>query len=198
MQVWFDVGAHIGQSTLAAARGNPDLTVYAFEPIPALAAALHEKAPANYKVQNLSVSDTNGTAEFYVHGASETSSLLPFDAQGKAAWGAAFGDTETIQVPTIRLDAFMYKHQIADVDYIKVDTQGHDLAVVRGLGERIKDVRDILVEVQLQPLYVGASKKEDVVNYMKARGFLLVSATPQTRGKEENLLFRRGDESLLV
>lgn len=198
MVIWIDVGAHNGQSTLAAARANPDLIIYAFEPIPVLAAKLSNLSPENYLVQNLAVSDVNGAAEFYVHGASETSSLLPFNAGAKAAWGANFGETKVITVPTIRLDAFMYKHQIAEVDYLKIDTQGHDLAVVRGLGERIKDVRDILLEVQLEPLYIGASTKANVLAYMKSRGFWLVSVTPQTRGKEENLLFRRSDESLLV
>jgi precorrin-6B methylase 2 len=31
-QIWLDVGAHEGEKTLAAARANPALYVYAFEP----------------------------------------------------------------------------------------------------------------------------------------------------------------------
>lgn len=191
MPVWFDVGAHLGETTLKHALTDPSLTVYAFEPIPELARKLDDMAPDNYHVYDDAIDESFAVVPFYVHGANETSSLLPFNEEGKAAWGASFGDTNIINVKTFRLDWFMDFHNIDRVDYIKIDTQGNDLAVVRSLGERIKDVDAIMAEVQLQPLYRGAATKDEMLAYMTEHDFVLTRSTVQTRGKEENLYFER-------
>lgn len=74
---------------------------------------------------------------------------------------------------------------------MKIDTQGSDLETIKSLGNRIKDVKYILCEVQITPfeVYLQGSKKEDVMSYMENNGFVLNKVDRQTFDQEENLFF---------
>jgi hypothetical protein len=94
-------------------------------------------------------------------------------------------------VPTIRLDTFLNQCGIQTVAYLKIDAQGADLAVVRSAGERLRDINCISLEVQTTtvPLYRNASRKEDVLQFLRDAGFELVATEGQSYNQEENLTF---------
>ncbi len=192
--VWIDVGAHTGESTLEAARERPGLRVYAFEPNLSLAAALMGRLP-NYIVLPMAVAGSDGSAPFHLNRFDAASSLLPFHPEGLRNWvrTVELGVAETVEVPTIRLDTFLNRAGIRTVDYLHVDAQGADLAVVRSAGERLKDVRRIQLEVQVSavPLYEGAASKEETVRFLASAGFDLESSEKQSDDQEENLTFVR-------
>ena len=77
-------------------------------------------------------------------------------------------------VKTMRLDTFMNENNINHVDFIKIDTQGYDLKVVKSLGNMIKNVKKIELEVQLKSLYIGSPSKEEIVNFMAEHNFKLI------------------------
>ena len=193
-QIWLDVGAHEGEKTLAAARGNPALCVYAFEPNLAAASRLMGLL-ANYVVIPIAVAEQNGSAAFHLNRYEGASSLLPFVPEGLARWirGGELVVTATVTVPTMRLDTFLDGAGIGRVHYLKVDAQGSDLAVIRSAGERLKDIDRISLEVQTTPfeLYRGASRKDDVLAFLGGAGFELVEVEAQSFDQEENLTFVR-------
>jgi len=193
-QIWLDVGAHEGEKTLAAARGNPALYVYAFEPNLAAASRLMGLL-ANYVVIPIAVAEQNGSAAFHLNRYEGASSLLPFVPEGLARWirGGELVVTATVTVPTMRLDTFLDGAGIGRVHYLKVDAQGSDLAVIRSAGERLKDIDRISLEVQTTPfeLYRGASRKDDVLAFLGGAGFELVEVEAQSFDQEENLTFVR-------
>jgi len=193
-QIWLDVGAHEGEKTLAAARADPALFVYAFEPNLAVASRLMGLL-ANYIVLPLAVAEQNGSAAFHVNRYEGASSLLPFVPEGLARWirGGELAVTATVTVPTMRLDTFLDGAGIRRVHYLKIDAQGADLAVIRSAGERLKDIDRISLEVQTTPfeLYRGASRKGDVLAFLEARGFDLVEVEAQSFDQEENVTFVR-------
>jgi FkbM family methyltransferase len=193
-KIWIDVGAHQGEKTMSAARDHPDLRVYAFEPNLRVAAPLFGKLP-NFVVIPMAVAETNGAAEFHVNRFAAASSLLPFNPDGWARWkGRELLEVDqTVTVPTIRLDTFLDLLAIPGIDYLKIDAQGADLAVIRSLGSRIHDVRRLCLEVQVNPLplYRGGSRKDEVLHFLLASGFTLCSVETQSHGQEENLEFVR-------
>ena len=193
-QIWLDVGAHEGEKTLAAARGNPALYVYAFEPNLAAASRLMGLL-ANYVFVPVAVAEQNGSAAFHLNRYEGASSLLPFVEEGLARWlgGGELVVTETVTVPTMRLDTFLDGVGIRRVHYLKVDAQGADLAVIRSAGERLRDIDRISLEVQTTPfeLYRGASRKEEVLAFLEGAGFELVEVEAQSFDQEENLTFVR-------
>jgi FkbM family methyltransferase len=190
--VWIDVGAHLGETTLAPAMQNPDLTVYAFEPNLRAAVSLVGRAH-NFIVLPMAVAETDGCAQFHINSLEEASSLLAMDENSRRSWkgGSALREESTQTVPTIRLDTFMDATGIARVDFLKVDTQGSDLAVLRSAGKRLRDIRKITLEVDvsLRRLYQDSPSKEEVLSFLQVAGFTLVSNALQSQGQEENLTF---------
>ena len=85
---------------------------------------------------------------------------------------------ETIEVDTITLQSFFERERIHAVELLKVDTEGHDLDVVRSAGDDIRRVKRIQLEVQSGPeYYVGASREEPTPNrypaaFVKFAGFI--------------------------
>src|SRR5438309_7822870 len=115
------------------------------------------------------------------------------DEDVRRAWigGETLHVKAQLTVPTIRLDTFMNLFNITLVDFLKVDAQGMDLAVIRSAGSRLRDIGRITLEVDLspKPLYSGAASKREVLEFMSSAGFRLASAESQTHGQEENLTF---------
>jgi FkbM family methyltransferase len=191
---WMDVGAHHGELTIGYARHNPALIIYAVEPNLRAAAQLMGKA-SNYRVIPFAISESDGAAEFHLNEFEMASSLLPLNEKAIKTWVGIDNHrvSSTVSVPTIRLDTLMEFLEISEIDFLKVDTQGMDLGVVRSAGKRLRDIAKITLEVSIAPelLYKGAADKTEVVQFLTGAGFRLVGAEVQTHGQEENLTFVR-------
>ncbi len=190
--IWLDVGAHLGETTFERAAKNPAVTVYAFEPNLKLAAERFRALP-NYHVVPMAVSEADGFAAFHLNANSAASSLLPFDEERLRQWvgGEDLKTQAEATVPTIRLDSFLRGLDLCQVDFLKIDTQGSDFAVVRSAGDKLSRFRKIKLEVTVTPtqLYRGAASKQEVIRYVTSKGFALVCEQSQTHGQEENLIF---------
>jgi FkbM family methyltransferase len=192
--VWIDVGAHLGQGTLDAALRNPRLLVFAFEPNWALARQVMARA-VNFVVLPMAVSDRDGIAEFFISSCNGSSSLVRMEESGLSHWKELDLTVQsTALVPTIRLDTFMRLCDLARIDYLKVDAEGTDLTVVQSAGNRLADIGEIKLEVDVAPdrLYQGAPSRNQVVDFMLSRGFKLTDTETQNAGRQENLTFVRG------
>jgi FkbM family methyltransferase len=126
-----DVGANVGRwsaSMLAAAsqagRG-PDLRLHAFEPDSRAFARLTEALDgSSASLSKTALSDRQGTSLFHVVApAAGTNSLYPVP-----------GATETARekVATTTLDSYAEQSGIARFALVKIDAEGHDLAVLHG------------------------------------------------------------------
>ncbi len=129
-----DVGANAGFWTLAMARHSR--RVLAIEPIPEIAAELVRRVPAHVRVLACALSDREGTAAL----------RIPADA-GRATIEAAnpLGDVSVervLRVPLRRLDGLDLE---APLGFVKIDVEGHELAVCRGGAERLAADRPALV-----------------------------------------------------
>jgi FkbM family methyltransferase len=177
--------------------------IYAFEPNPLVFRQLEEfknKHKNKYKIvtYDYAISDRDGTALFnimYHHG---YSSLLEFDESGNLFKHCdkidnGFNKLRTRRkVQTKRLDTFIEENNIQNIHFIKIDTQGSDLAVIKSLGKYIKNVYKIQAEIQTQTLYKNSSKKKETIEFMKKNNFDLVDIIQNsiaTAGYEERLTF---------
>lgn len=145
----FDVGANIGDVTLALSRHFPSAEVHSFEPIAGTAAQLRERVLPSRRiaVHQIALGAKTETVTLQLQGESTLNSLAPVAGSPRSP----HLPTETIQVVT--LDAFCVEHGINHVDLLKTDTEGYELAVLAGsremLSRRAIDV--ILVESALIP-----------------------------------------------
>ena len=62
----------------------------------------------------------------------------------------------------------------------KLDTQGYDLNVYRGLGARVDDVVALLSEVSLIPIYEGMPHWTESIAEYEASGFGVIGLNPVT------------------
>jgi len=197
-QIWLDVGAHLGETTLEPARRDPKLMVYAFEPNLRLAAKMFDVLE-NYVVIPMAVAEFDGFAPFYLNRYDAASSLLPFNQEALRNWigGNTLRIESEVLVPTIRLDTFLGQMEVERVDLLKIDTQGADFEVLKSAGHRLRDIQRIVLEVAITPaqLYAGAKEKSVIVDFLQRHEFVLIEARKQTHGQEENLTFVRKTES---
>lgn len=128
--VW-DVGAHVGfYSLLASILVGPAGRVVAFEPWPEnivyLKKHLYLNRLENVTVVEKAVSDCTGEAWFQEGSCRSTGHLSP---QG------------TLKVKTIRLDDFVQENPALAPDYLKIDVEGAELAVLAGAEKLLADFR---------------------------------------------------------
>ena len=127
----FDVGANIGDWSAAALALNSRLELHAFEPSARNFAALTAKGfPANVRLNQVALGARAEERELYGFGGhGELGSLHPRTALD----GYPIDRPDSSErVSVITLDDYCARHRIAQIDFLKIDTEGHDLQVLRG------------------------------------------------------------------
>jgi FkbM family methyltransferase len=197
----FDVGANNGSDSIEVAKKNPNLLVYGFEPTPELNSFIEsrlrlENIP-NYNLVKCAVSDFEGTSIFNVAGQSDwgCSSLLEFSEESKTEWVGRtdFVVTQKIEVQVIRLDRFVEENHIDLIEYLHIDTQGSDLNVLKGLGEKLSIVRAGVMEAAAKEnvLYNGQNTEEECIRFIYENGFLVERIeSNDVHRNEVNIFFR--------
>jgi len=189
----FDIGANIGLYTLPAAlklRGTG--SVHAFEPVPLWFQRLRENIQANrfnsmsnVFTYNIGLSDKN-----------EMCNLVMKGVQGSGMGSITTNypnqpdkdKTVVIPVQLYRGDDFLLEKGIPGPNIVKIDVEGVELAVLRGLEKSLQysGCRFILCEVH-PALMTGAH--EEVQKLLKKYGFHC--QTSEQRRSEYHILAKR-------
>ena len=199
MPVFFDVGANNGEWSIPFAQKNLNSKVYAFEPTPHMCNIIRSSTIGlkNYYLTEKAVSNFEDFADFKIAGQADwgCSSLLDFSDKSKTDWPGRndFKVTQTIRVEVIRLDRFIEQEQIEEIDYLHVDTQGSDLKVLIGMGDRIYMVKRGVIEAAAKKdvLYFGQNTKDECVEFLTSKGFTIENVIPNDpMGNEVNIEFK--------
>lgn len=148
--VVFDVGAHVGDYSRAARRMAPRARVVAFEPNPLLLGQLRARIP-DVEVFPFALSDQSGAAQLHDFADEPGSSCGSLHAEKIPFHG---GVAQTYPVQTRTLDDFCAEQGIGHVHLLKIDTEGHDLRVLRG-ARRLLEAKAIDV-IQFEIIAVNA------------------------------------------
>lgn len=70
----------------------------------------------------------------------------------------------------------------------KIDVQGAELMVLRGMGERIGDIDVFIVETSVLSTMEGSPEAYEVIAYMRERGFVIFDVLGFTRRPLDNAL----------
>lgn len=130
LTLW-DVGANLGNwsnhAVETAARLNLAIDVHAFEPAPQTFKEVSARfeALAQVRVHQLALSDFIGTAQMNIVGATAGTNALATEDDSE-------GNLIDVSIQTA--DAFAAEHGIPAVHLVKIDAEGHDLAVIRGMA----------------------------------------------------------------
>lgn len=191
----FDIGASSGINILKWY--NTINTFYCFEPCKENYYKLMENLGnyKNVKIHSEAISNSKEIKLFNQANYTNSSSLLPFTENTKL-WKNPGNNPElkTIaQYPVhcIRLIDFVKEHNIKLIDFLKIDTQGHDFEVIKSLDDFIYNVKELVCEVQIvdYELYKNSSSKKDLVDYMEKKNFSIYKIQKWSHDQEENIWF---------
>ena len=73
---------------------------------------------------------------------------------------------DEIEIDTITLDYFIDKHDIGNIDFIKIDVQGAELDIFKGASNALKNVLNIVCEVEFIDVYENQPLFGDICNYL--------------------------------
>lgn len=197
--VYIDVGARGGYPFWREqlGLGHRGVVVHAFEPNPASMAELLPFAARfpNLHLHAMAVSLKDGKRRFHVTRNPDCATLLEplAEVAGRNPMIPAnsLEILETIEVETISLRTFLQRERIETVELLKIDTEGHDLDVVRSAGDELRRVKRVKMEVQSGPeYYVGGTREDQAIAYMTAHGFSLVAKWDHPHGWAHDLTFQ--------
>jgi len=147
-EVVFDVGANAGVMSLQFAKRVPRGAVYAFEPTHYALAKLKKNISLNPAMASrITVVQTFLSAtEASVPSITAYASWKVDGSRGAADHRVHLGTPkDTTGVPSTTIDAYVKQHAIPRLDFIKIDTDGHEWDVLRGASRSIQTFRPVII-----------------------------------------------------
>ena len=150
VDVIFDVGANDGGIALNALNHFPEAHVFCFEPHPITFAKLKRQTEnQNIQAVNFALGNAAGERDFFEYDISNINSMVP-----DAPFAVAFGKkAKQISVQCSSVDLFCAEHRIENIDILKVDTEGFDLAVLQGSENLLKRGRIKFIYTEFNDLF---------------------------------------------
>jgi FkbM family methyltransferase len=184
----FDVGANRGQyGEMLRSRVGYQGLIISYEPIPAALKVLREKAKKdpNWQVVPSPLDETAGQRTFNIMQTDQFSSLLNPSTLEIDLLSTHNTVTEQLNVEARTLED-EFKALVAKYGFkrpfLKMDTQGHDLAVARGGGAILSSFVGIQTELAVRRLYESAPDFVKAIEFFKARDFDLSAFVPNNEG----------------
>jgi FkbM family methyltransferase len=145
--VFIDVGAHVGYFTLLASRRvGPTGTVLSIEPNPFALKQLEQNVERshleNVLVEHTACGESHDVVRLYLHSESNSSMASLFSGKDSGA-GA-------VEVPCTTLDRLCQKRGLHRVKLVKIDVEGAELFVLRGMKGIMREMRPTIV-LELHP-----------------------------------------------
>jgi FkbM family methyltransferase len=143
--VSIDIGANLGLFSYLLSLNSKQ--VIAIEPQPKLASYLTKVLPKNVSVLNLAISDHEGKAQMLIPklsrltgNSAQQDALATIEASNPIMMQK---NVDAIEVPTKTLDEILSGQQ--RIDFIKIDVEGHELAVLNGASITLKKFKPIFM-----------------------------------------------------
>ncbi len=183
---FLDIGANVGVYSLYCAQKYPNMSVFAIEPstynFESLLINTRENRFYNLYPWQIGISDKIGVMRF------RDADCMPGTSGGQCG-------EKGYEIPVTTIDALVEWHSKTEGWYVKIDIDGQELAVVKGMRRSIPFIKSILVEVH-------KANKDSIVDRLIVAGFTINnrfnSMSPHSRERREtegidaeNIVFTR-------
>ncbi len=183
ISTFFDIGAHKGKYTDLMLRNYQLKKVYLFEPQTNMFKFLKKKYNNKKHIINIFESGISNKTEiknFYINKHDLTSSIKKLNPKNKYLnfKSKLFSSNlegmikKKITIKTITLKDFLSKEKLKRIDLVKIDTEGHELEVLAGLGIKIKIIKAFLIEFHDNHTYLNYDNKK-IESHLRKNNFLL-------------------------
>lgn len=167
-----DVGANVGQFTVACAKIFQGVSIHSFEPLPGCVPQLRRNVDGldGVHVYPLALGEASGEVTMRVNSHSHSSSVLALGNRHKKAFPDA-REIDAVKVNMSTLDLVMKPIPLERPVLLKLDVQGYEPQVLAGATETLDRVDYVLLEASFRPLYEGEKTFTEIARSMEQRGF---------------------------
>lgn len=169
--VFFEIGANSGQTIKKMKQVYPDCDLHSFEPSKICFSHLAQNFNKlkKLKINNVAVGAKNELLDYNEYSWSALNSFLT----------RAYTKSEIIdnyKVEVITIDSYCFQNKIESIDFLKTDTEGFELNVLKGANNMMlkNKIQFVYVEIFFDLNYIGQSSFGDIYNYLLEKGCNIV------------------------
>jgi FkbM family methyltransferase len=183
IDVVIDVGANEGQYASDLRRFGYQGKIISFEPLSSAFEVLKNAAASdpNWVVYNLALGTENTNKPIFVSDNSQFTSFLKSNDWCEREYGSVSVGEREETVTIRRLDEVLAE-TLENLDrariYLKLDTQGYDLEVFKGLGKMHERIVALQSEVSVTPIYQNMPHLTDSILFYEQAGFEVAGMYP--------------------
>jgi len=170
--IFVDVGANQGEFSLFASRRLPKGKVLAFEPMSLffdrLSFNIRLNGITNIQCYKLGLSDRSGEVPIYFnannkHDHEGLASIFPIDQQ----------DQTREMISLAVLDEIVEKEAVNRIDFIKIDVEGSEWAVLRGSRQVLQKFKPaLMVELNDETAALAGYTVEEMIGWLEQLGYV--------------------------
>ena len=181
-----DVGAHEGEFAAFLRDLGYGGRIISFEPVRTSFATLSRERAADprWHGENVALGAEEGVMEMNIYGGSVFNSFLKPVENANGRFGDSTRVVRVDKVPMRRLETVVdgiLAAQPATKLFLKMDTQGFDLQVLRGGGRRLDAIRGLQTELAARATYAGMPTLPEALGELDRLGFELTGMFPVAR-----------------
>jgi FkbM family methyltransferase len=178
-----DIGANLGYTAAVLARAAaPNAKVYAFEPEPFNFRILRQtalKRTFNGRIVplQLAVGAENGTISLWINDHHHADHRVVTEQFHSAHLGS-----KQVSVPLVSVDGFLESHP-GEVSFVKIDVQGYELAVCRGMERTLRQNPGLTVLLEYMPsaMHELGFDPSQLIGFFTEREFRIYQVHPRGR-----------------
>ena len=199
IETMIDVGANVGETILEFNKNFEINKIYSIEPNLKTFQEIKKKNFKNVEVFNFAASDVEGEDKLKIGYLSSMSTIneINYDSlytkiKTFIIWiiSRKFSIyNNEITIKKRRLDNFIRTHGVKKVDLIKIDTEGHEFNVIKGLGDKIHNVKIILFEHHEDSSIIKNYTFKEIEKHLKSRNFFQLSKTKMKLRKTYEFIY---------
>jgi FkbM family methyltransferase len=188
IDVFYDVGANIGQFSSFLHCIGVKTQIVAFEPLPLAYAKLNRLKAwiPNLDTYNVGLGSHKHSSRIHQTFPADSSSLFSTSVLQRSYFGTK--DTETMLDVSIQTLADYVKLHPSRAGFLKIDVQGYELHVLKGLQDLSTYFKYIYVELSFVELYVGQPLFADIFKFLDVKSYRLVLIDNLSISKRNQLL----------
>ena len=168
-----DVGANSGQFSKVVSNLYPNAQIETFEPLPDLYAKIRKQFETNKNVtiHNVALGNEIGSIKFNKNKYGHISSILDISEENKH-YPKEKNDLNQIEVAIKTLDSYAFlSNKPKSISLLKLDVQGYELEVLKGGEKTIEHLDYIVIEANLEELYVNQPSFTEINAYLNSKNF---------------------------